>query len=72
MDQLTQQRVYDIADRLREAADELDGGLDTGLDTDEVRLAVLDFLSLCDGDIPGDERWNNARTRLRKAIGQNT
>jgi hypothetical protein len=71
MDDLTAQRVYDIADKLRELADELDGGYEADLDSNQVKVAVLDLLSLMNNHVPGDTRWNNAVYEVLKAIGQN-
>ncbi len=71
MDDLTAQRVYDVADQLRTIADELDGGYEVDLDSQKVKTSVLDLLSLCNGYVPGDTRWNTAVYEVLKAIGQN-
>jgi len=70
MDDLTAARVYDIADRIREIADELDGGWEQEVDK-ETKDAVLDLLSLCNGYVPDDPRWNKALYRVLKVLGQN-
>lgn len=63
--------VYAVADKLRALADDLDGGYEAEFDHDEVREAVLAFVKLATGEVPGDTEWNNARTRVLKALKQN-